>query len=115
VYKWYTKTLTSRLEAVAKRIIHGTQAAFLGGRNTMTNIMALHEILHETKRRGDIGVVVKLDFEKAYDKVHWGFLLKCLEMRGFSKIWCGWINKVLQNGTVVVKLNYQLCPYFQSS
>jgi hypothetical protein len=30
----------------------------------MTNILALHKILHETKQRGDVGVIVKLDFEK---------------------------------------------------
>jgi hypothetical protein len=42
-------------------------------RNIMNNILALHEILHETKRRGAKGVVLKLDFEKAYDRVHWGF------------------------------------------
>lgn len=35
----------------------------------MSGIMALHEILHETKRKREIGVVLKLDFEKAYDKV----------------------------------------------
>jgi hypothetical protein len=76
----------------------------------MSNILALHE----TKRRGDIGVVVKLDFEKAYDKVHWGFLLKCLEMRGFSSKWCEWIGKVLQHGIVVVRLNDQLDLTFRA-
>jgi hypothetical protein len=33
----------------------------------MTGVLALHEMLHETKRRQGIGVVLKLDFEKAYD------------------------------------------------
>jgi hypothetical protein len=66
------------LEGVVGRIIHRNQSAFLGGRNIMTNILAMHEILHETKRRREIGVVLKLDFEKAYDKVHWGYLMKCL-------------------------------------
>jgi hypothetical protein len=64
IYKWFTKTLTIRLEPIAGRIIHRNQAAFLGGRNIMSNILASHEILHETKRRGEIGVVVKLNFEK---------------------------------------------------
>jgi hypothetical protein len=58
------------LKPVAKRIIHKVQSAFIGGRNIMSNILALHEILHETKRRGKIGIVLKLDFEKAYNKVH---------------------------------------------
>jgi hypothetical protein len=54
----------------------------------MNNILALYEILHETKRKKKIGVILKLDFKKAYDKVHWEFLKKCLEMRGFHSTWC---------------------------
>jgi hypothetical protein len=49
--------------------------------------------------------VLKLDFEKAYDKVHWKFLLKCLMERGFNDTWCKWIEKVLCDGIVVVKIN----------
>jgi hypothetical protein len=36
----------------------------------MNSIMALHEILHETKRKREVGVLLRNDFEKAYDKVH---------------------------------------------
>jgi hypothetical protein len=39
----------------------------------MTNIFALHEILYDSLRKNRAGVVLKLDFEKAYGKVHWGF------------------------------------------
>jgi hypothetical protein len=61
-----------------------------------------------------IGVVLKLVFEKAYDKVHWGFLLQCLVKRGFSSVWYDWIRCVLENGTIVVKLNNSIGAYFVS-
>jgi hypothetical protein len=80
----------------------------------MNNILALHEILHETKKKRKVGVVLKLDFEKAYDKVLWGFLMHCLEIRGFSPIWCAWIKSVLENGSVSVKMNNDVGPYFMS-
>jgi hypothetical protein len=51
VYKWFTKLLTMRLEPVAQRIIHKAQAVIIGGRNIMNTILALYEILHETKKR----------------------------------------------------------------
>jgi hypothetical protein len=54
----------------------------------MNNILALHEILHETKKGRGKDIVLKLDFEKAYDKVHWMFLLHCSAKRGFSDTWC---------------------------
>jgi hypothetical protein len=66
-----------------------------------------------TQRRGKTGIILKLDFEKAYDKVHWGFLRKCLRTRGFVKD--GVLElKVLHNGTVAVKINGTVGPYFQS-
>ena len=52
-------------------------------RNIMEGIMSLHEILHETKRRKEVGIILKLDFEKAYDKVNWNFLFDCLLHWGF--------------------------------
>jgi hypothetical protein len=114
LYKWFIKCLTIRLEPVAGRLIHKSQSAFLQGRNFMNYVLALHEILHETKRKGQVGVILKLDIEKAYNKVHWGFLVRCLRERGFNDTWCSWISKILNNGTVAVKLNDSIGSYFQS-
>jgi hypothetical protein len=57
--------------------------------------MILHEILHETKKRKQFGIVLKLDFEKAYDKVKWDFLFECLAARGFCNKWCNWIKQAV--------------------
>ena len=72
------------MESVADKLIHNTQTAFMKNRNIMSRIMFLHEIIHETKRRKEIGIILKLDFKKAYDKVNWKLLFECLEKKGFS-------------------------------
>ena len=38
------------------------------------------------------GVILKIDFEKAYDKVNWSFLQQTLRMKGFSSEWCALID-----------------------
>jgi len=38
-----------------------------------------------------VGVILKLDFEKAYDKVKWPFLQQVLRLKGFSNKWISWI------------------------
>lgn len=48
----------------------------------MEGIMCLHEIVHDTKTRKEDGVIIKLDFEKAYDKISSDFLSNCMESRG---------------------------------
>jgi hypothetical protein len=80
----------------------------------MNGVMILHEIIHETKRRKQIGIVLKLDFEKAYDKVKWKFLFHCLAARGFCNTWCNWIQEVVSGGTISVKMNDLLGQYIKS-
>jgi hypothetical protein len=75
--------MTIRLEKLAENLILPNQTAFMKGRNIMSGIMALHEVMHETKRKGQTGIILKLDSEKAYDKVCWDFLFVGLELRGF--------------------------------
>jgi len=106
--------LTLRIESVADKLIDSNQTAFMKGINIMSGIVILHEILHETKRKKQIGIILKLDFEKAYDKVKWSFLIHCLAARGFCPTWCEWIRKVVSGGTVSVKLNNLLGPYMKS-
>ena len=102
LYKLITKTLTLRLEKVANKLIHPNQTAFMKGRNIMNGVMVLHEILHETKRRNQVGIILKLDFEKAYDKVKWRFLFSSLAARGFDNKWYKWIEQVVSEGQLVL-------------
>jgi len=60
------------------------------------------------------GLILKLDFEKAYDKLNWDFLFDCLKQRGFCKKWCDWIKLVMSSGTVSVKVNNINGSYFKS-
>lgn len=114
IYKLINKTLTLRLEPFADKLIHRNHTAFMRGRNITSGIMSLHEILHETKHRKQIGVVFKIDFEKAYDKVSWKLLFECLNARGFNNQWCEWIKKVVLGGMISVKLNDSVGPYIKS-
>jgi hypothetical protein len=84
------------------------------GRNITSGIMCLHEIMQETKRRKEIGVLFKIDFEKACDKVSWRLLFYCLHVRGFNATWCEWIRQVVSGGTVSIKLNNSYSPYIKS-
>lgn len=70
LYRLITKTLTIGIKQFAEKLIHPTQTAFMGGRNIMTRVFTLHEILHETRLRKECGIILKLDFEKAYDNVN---------------------------------------------
>ncbi|WVZ54678.1 hypothetical protein U9M48_005442 [Paspalum notatum var. saurae] len=105
-FKVFTKVIANRAAAVAQKIVRPSQTAFMTGRNILEGVVILHETLHELKR--------KKNSMKAYDKVNWDFLQQTLCMKGFSNIWCGWIEKVVSKGKVNVKVNDELGHYFQT-
>jgi hypothetical protein len=115
IYKLITKTLTLRLEPYSRKLFSIQQNAFIKGRNIMDGVLSLHEILNYTHVKKQCGIVLKLDFEKAYDKVNWNFLLECYRIHGFNELWCSWVKKSLFEGTVSVKLNNEIGSYFQSA
>jgi hypothetical protein len=57
--------------------------------------------------------VVKLDYEKVYDKVNWMFLLDVLRKRGFGGKWLNWIRSILFRGSVGVIINNEEGEFFQ--
>jgi hypothetical protein len=54
---------------VADKTISSTQTTFIPGRNIMEGVGVLHETIHELHRKKKHGVILKMDFEKAYGKV----------------------------------------------
>ena len=87
-FKIFTKVATNRIIGVAQKVISPTQTAFIPGRNIMEGVVILHETIHELHRKNKSGVILKIDFEKAYDKVKWSFVQQTLRMKGFSPKWC---------------------------
>lgn len=68
-YKILTKVLTIRLTWIVSRVISLTQTTFIKKRYIMEGVLLLHEVIHEVHRKKMSGVLLKIDFEKAYHKI----------------------------------------------
>jgi hypothetical protein len=113
-FKIFTKVLANRVSSIACKVIKPSQTAFLPGRYILEGVVILHETIHELHRKKQSGLILKLDFEKAYDKVNWSFLQQVLRMKGFSNKWCQWIDSIVKGGSVCVKVNDEMGHYFQT-
>jgi hypothetical protein len=69
-FKIFTKVIAKRLTLVARKVIGQSQSTFLPGRNISEGVVILHETLHELRRKKQRGIILNMDFEKAYDKVN---------------------------------------------
>ena len=76
VYKVITKIIVARLRPYLDKLISPMQTAFVSGRKGIDNIIIAQEIIHgHGKKKGRIGyMALKIDLEKAYDKLEWSFI-----------------------------------------
>ena len=82
LYKIITKVLSTHLKGVLADTIRESQGAFVAGRQILDTILVANEVVEEYRKEGRSGVVFKIDFEKAYDYVEWGFLDFVFEKKG---------------------------------
>lgn len=79
--KLITKVIANQIKSILDVIISPHQATFIPGRQAADNVVICHEIIHSlrhtTSRRG--GMVVKIDLEKAYDRLECNFVEETLK------------------------------------
>jgi len=113
-FKIFTKVGTNRINKVVQSVIQPSQTTFIPGRNIMEGVVILHETIHELHTKKLNGVIFKVDFEKAYDKVKWNFVQQTLQMKGFPPKWCRWVENFISRGSVSIKVNDDIGHYFQT-
>jgi hypothetical protein len=72
-FNFFTKFATIRLNKVDDHVVRPSETTFMQGHNIFDGVVVLHETVHELHRKNSNGVILKIEFEKAYDKVTWSF------------------------------------------
>ena len=73
-----------------------------------------NECVDSRIRQGKNGIMCKLDIEKAYDNVDWGFLQYMLERMGFGAKWQRWMRFCFSTVRYSVMINGTPAGFFQS-
>jgi len=113
-FKIFTKVTTVCINSVVEHLISPTQITFMRGRNILGRVVILHETVHELHRKNLSGVIIKIDFEKVYDKVRWDLLFQTLSLKGFSLKWIEWIRSFISGGSVAINVINEVGPFFQT-
>lgn len=104
----------SRLAPIAQRVIHKSQSAFLKGRNILEGLVALQEIVHELKKNKKAAILLKLDFEKAYNRVNWECIREVLLRKGFESGFAHRLMQLVSGGQTAVSINKEVGNFFRN-
>ena len=95
IVKIISKVLSTRLAKKLDSMISPTQSAFIHSRTLSDNFAAAKEVISHAVASKHKGIIYKLDFEKAFDRVEWSFILDIPSARGFRSKWCRWIYDII--------------------
>ena len=116
-YKIASKAIATRIEKVLRLIINSNQTGFIKGRYIGENIRLINDILEQTKAQDIPGILLLLDFRKAFDTVEWGFIQNTLDLHNFGCT-CNikqWVETFYNNTESSVLHNGFTTNYFKLS
>ena len=94
-----------------------TQSSFVPGRQSVDNAIIVQEVIHSLKKKkGKMGwMVLKLDLEKAYDRLEWGFIRRVLHYFKFPEAVISLIMNCILSTEMAVVVNGRVSRCFKPS
>lgn len=99
------KVLTTKLQPSIPHLVSSDQTGFIKGCCISENFVYAAELLNYCHSRGAPTIVLKLDFQKAFDSIGWQSLDAILVARGFDRRWRRWVSDLLSTGRTFILLN----------
>ena len=91
-YKILAKIIATRIEPSLPSLIHTDQTGFIKGRYIGQNICLLDDLMNFTDVNKIPGILLFIDFEKAFDTLEWSFLHQALEIFNFGPKIRKWVS-----------------------
>ena len=98
VYKIASGCIANRIKSLLDKLINKDQTGFIKGRFIGENIRLIYDLMNYTELHRIPGLLMLIDFEKAFDTISWKFMFETLDFFKFRPSIKNWI-KTFYNGT----------------
>lgn len=92
IYKIASGCIAERLKTVLSKLISNDQTGFISGRYIGENTRLIYDIMNYTEETNIPGLLLIIDFEKAFDTISWDFIRKTLHFFNFGDSIKRWIS-----------------------
>ena len=104
--------LAGRAKKVLFAIISDTQKGFMKGRFIGENTRLLYDLMHYLEKNDIEGLLLLVDFEKAFDSIEWDFLKQALISFNFGPSFCKWFDVLYADAKSCVINNGNMSQFF---
>ena len=111
----HAKTIAKRKEPYLPKLIHSDQTGFVKDRYIGQNIRLLSDLMVYTDVKNISGILLFIDFEKAFDSVERKFIMNRLELFNFGPSIRKWFSILYNNVETAVMNTGYMTNYFQVS
>ena len=112
-YKILAKCLANRLCNVIKKLVHEHQVGYIKGRNVATTLRTIDDVLEFYRLKEKPGVLLALDFQKAFDSISKPYMLCAFKKFGFGKDFLKWVEVLFSNTRSCIAYNGWISSDFQ--
>ena len=113
VYKIGTGCIANRIKSFLPKLIHTDQSGFIKDRYIGENLRLIYDLLHYTEANNIPGILLLIDFEKAFDSLSWSFINKTLKTFRFGPSVIKWFNIFYQDAKSTVSQCGYLSDFFK--
>ena len=111
-YKILAFILAGRMQKVLNGIISEDQTGYIKKRFIGNNIRIIEDLIDYIEKVNIGGVILFLDFQKAFDTVEWKFMMEVLNKFNFGKDFIDWIKVLYNTPKATIKNNGWLSESF---
>lgn len=93
------------MKKVMPKLFSSCQTTFVQNRQTIDGVLAIYEIMDFARWHKKEYMLIKLDFEKAYERVSWAYIRDIIRITGFRSRWMSGMESCVFISSMLILIN----------